>query len=357
MRKLATIRKINKIVSIPDADLIELCIIDGWQSITTKNTFNVGDKCVYFEVDSFLPVESRYEFLRSSSYKRMGPQDGFRLKTIKLRGQISQGLIMPITDFPEISSELEVGADVTNLLHVILYQTPEQFHMSGSMKGKFPLFISKTDQERIQNLPMLWEIMKDKEFEETEKLDGTSMTVYRIYDREKEEFKVGVCSRNIDLKIDDSNKEQSVYVKFAVDNGLLDWIKNLKIINNSQIAIQGELIGFGIQGNVYQLMDQRFYIFDVYDIDNQRYLDADQRWIYVKLASEISDKIKHVPVIRERVRILEEYPDMKSILDHADGQSLLNSKFLREGCIYKPRGAGGMSFKVVSNKYLLKHGD
>jgi RNA ligase (TIGR02306 family) len=201
---------------------------------------------------------------------------------------------------------------------------------------------------------MIWEIMRGKEFEETEKLDGTSLTIYRTWDRMKDEWKVGVCSRNIELEIDDANKEQNVYVKFVVESGLYDWMKDLR--SDMQFAIQGELVGFGIQGNVYQLTDQRLYIFDVFDIDNQRYLEPNERIPIVILATELSDKIDHVPIITENVKILEEYSNMVSLLEHADGQSYINSHVIREGCVYKAMH-GNMSFKVVSNKYLLKYGE
>jgi len=109
-RKLATIRKVNEIKPIEGADMIELAIVDGWQCVVKKGEFKPGDPGVYFEIDSYLPIEERYEFLRKSSYKKIPDQlqgqraEGFRLKTVKLRGQISQGLMLPPGYFPRIKN-------------------------------------------------------------------------------------------------------------------------------------------------------------------------------------------------------------------------------------------------------------
>ena len=134
-RKLASIRKIGSVSPVEGADNIELVHVDGWQCISKKGDFKEGDFCVYFEIDSFLPIRPEFEFLRKSSYRKMGGKEGFRLKTIRLRGQLSQGLAMPIQLFKELPYEgYELfkeddhgygnGYDVTETLGVTKYEPP-----------------------------------------------------------------------------------------------------------------------------------------------------------------------------------------------------------------------------------------
>ena len=154
MRKLVTIRKVLNLIPIANADRIELVQLDDWFCIVKKGEFQIGDKAVYFEVDSFLPVESRYSFLESSKKEYLGVQ-GYRIKTMKMKGVVSQGLALPLSLFPEIKGNEE---DVTEKLKVIKYDVAEASPSSNSLKaadasGKFPDFIPKTDQNRIQNLP------------------------------------------------------------------------------------------------------------------------------------------------------------------------------------------------------------
>jgi hypothetical protein len=152
-RNLATIRRIKEINPIEGADAIELAVVDGWQVVVAKNVgHQVGDLVVYCEIDSFLPIESEFEFLRKSSYKKMGDQEGFRLKTIKLRGQISQGLILPYSVIPiaqfATAADLPEGMDVSEMLGIVKYEPPIPAHLAGKVKGSFPSFLRKTDEER-----------------------------------------------------------------------------------------------------------------------------------------------------------------------------------------------------------------
>jgi len=202
-RKLASVRVINDIQKIPEADMIELAIVDGWKVVVAKNVgHKIGDMVIYCEIDSFLPIKEEFEFLRKSSYKKMGDQEGFRLKTIKLRGQVSQGLILPISVLNPTDTNIYVtpfeGLDVTEMLGIVKYEPPIPAELAGKVKGLFPSFIRKTDEERIQNLASEYELFKTQnkegmKFYVTEKLDGSSATYY---------FKdgiFGVCSRNLEL--------------------------------------------------------------------------------------------------------------------------------------------------------------
>jgi len=341
MRKLATIRKISDVSPIPNADRIEVVTVDGWAVVAKKGEFAVGDACVYFEIDSFLPVEDRYEFLRASSFRKMSYGDGFRLKTIRFRKQISQGLALPVSSFPELSFGVE-HQDVTELLGVQLYEPPIPACLQGEIIGMFPSFMSKTDQERIQNIPEWFERYKDVTFETTVKLDGTSCTVYQKGD----EF--GVCGRNLNY----IETEGNTYWKVA---NALNLRERMAKIGN--FAIQGEIIGEGINKNNEEIRGQAFYLFDIFDIDKYKYLDPHQRAIVLAELNETGPEILTAPVIAIH-KVLQEYPDVASILEFARGMSL-NPKKSREGIVCKGRTEAQhiISFKVISNHYLLKHGE
>jgi RNA ligase (TIGR02306 family) len=197
-RKLATIQKISWIKPIPNADKIEVAGILGWQIVINKKEgFKVGDKVVFCEIDSIVPERPEFEFLRPR---------GFRVKTIKLRGQVSQGLALPISILPIDNahpiwddSELTVGLDVTDILDIKKYVPYIPACLAGEVKGQFPSFIPKTDETRIQSVPDVLTRHNRKTFIVTEKVDGSSMTVYY----NNGEF--GVCSRNLDLKETEKN--------------------------------------------------------------------------------------------------------------------------------------------------------
>ena len=190
MRHLATVSKVEEIQPIEGADRIVRARVKGWWVVTQKENFKEGDKCVYYEVDSFLPITPEYDFLlKGSSPKKMiveGKEvEGIRLKTIKLKGVISQGLILPVPDYLK---DKEEGTDVSEELGIIKYEPPIPANMEGIIKGSFPSFIPKTDEERIQNCLDILDIYKGYDFYITSKLDGTSSTFY------KKDGEFGVCS-------------------------------------------------------------------------------------------------------------------------------------------------------------------
>ena len=327
-RKLVTIRRIKSIEPIPNADRIEKLTIDGWQLVSEKGNFQVGDLCVYFEVDSYLPIQERFEFLRKCCYKEIRElgQEGFRLRTVKLRGQISQGLALPLSAFPELDN-IKEGDDVTEILGVNKYEPPLPAQMAGQVKGLFPSFIPKTDIERIQNI--YDDLNKNIIYEVSVKLDGTSMTVYKNGDD------IGVCSKNLELK----ENQENAYWKGAEET-----IKALKFLDKN-LAIQGELIGPGIQKNKEKLLNTEFYIYNIWDIDKQEYFPSEDRLDIIN-----SFGLNSVPII-DTVRCIANLT-LEDFLTMADGESL-NCE-CREGIVFKN---GFNQFKVINNKYLLKYED
>jgi RNA ligase (TIGR02306 family) len=339
-RKLATVRKIADIQEIEGADMIELAIVDGWKVVVAKNVgHKVGDMVIYCEIDSFLPIKEEFEFLRKSSYKKMGDQEGFRLKTIKLRGQVSQGLILPISVLNPEGTNIYVdpfeGLDVTDMLGIIKYEPPIPADLAGKVKGLFPSFIRKTDEERVQNLASEYELYRTQnklgmKFYVTEKLDGSSATFF---------FKdgvFGVCSRNLEL----IETEGNTFWKVARELKLEELLGTLE--NN--ICLQGELVGEGIQGNPYKLKGQTVRFFNAFNIDTQEYLGLTE---FVTLVNGM--KLETVPVLDTNFTLPETIEEMLKV---AEDKSILNPSFDREGIVIRSADRT-ISFKAISNKFLL----
>ncbi|MCL2715753.1 MAG: RNA ligase (ATP) [Alphaproteobacteria bacterium] len=349
MRKLVTIRMISEIRPIPNADAIECACVEGWTVVIKKGQFRSGDLCVYFEIDSFLPLsDDRFGFLAGNRIT-WEDKEGVRLRTVKLRGQISQGLILPLSDFPEIEkvrnqhqgSEVDLrGIDFSGDIHVEKWEAPVPANLAGEIEGALPSFIAKTDQERIQNLPEILECpgSEDNLYEVTVKLDGSSMTVFH------NGGKSGVCGRNWQYRETASN---SLW-RIARRDRLLEALERL----GRNIALQGEIIGEGIQGNPEKLRGQEFRLFDVFDIDRYAYLGRTARQEVVTALMEAGATIKEVPYLGE-VSLGQFKGEMSEILAFAEGPSL-NPATTREGVVFK-RLDGKQSFKVISNRYLLKH--
>lgn len=337
-RKLASIKKINNIQPIEGADMIELAVVDGWKVVVAKNVgHKIGDMVIYCEIDSFLPMKEEFEFLRKSSYRKLvDGTEGFRLKTIKLRGQISQGLILPINILPitqfATAYTLPEGLDVTEMLGVTKYEPPIPAELSGKVKGLFPSFLRKTDEERVQNLTKEYEEYKSlgRKFYVTEKLDGSSATFYY------KDGVFGVCSRNLELLETEDNTFWKVARELDLENKMKDFGVN--------ISLQGELIGEGIQGNPYKIKGQTVKFFNLFDIDLQVYHSL----AHLDRALGIMG-LKMVPIVDEFFELPE---TIETLLKYADNKSILNPKFDREGIVIRNLDRT-ISFKVISNKFLL----
>lgn len=338
-RKMATIRKIDSIREIPGADSIECCTLGGWNVVTLKGEFTAGDLAVYCEIDSWIPHEVA-PFLSKGNFPRVYNEiKGERLRTVKLRGQLSQGLLLWRQIALDKVGEIYEGMDVSDLLGITKYEAPIPASLAGEIKGMFPSRIPKTDQERVQNLSTELEEWKAAglTWEVSEKLDGSSMTVYMI------DGEVGVCSRNLDLKPNKDNSLWATAYRNEIDVKLIQSLSNL--------AIQGELVGNGIQGNMYKMRDQEFYVYDIYNIDAGRYFTPAERVAYCKAWD-----IKHVPVFKSDFMLSTE--TVADLLQMAEGKSVMGTIAgpEREGLVYKCNERQ-VSFKTVSNRFLLKSGN
>jgi len=331
-RKLASVVKIVDIQPIPGADAIVVVTVKGWKVVVKVNEYKVGDLAVYYEIDSFLPIRPQFEFLRKSSYKRMGSSEGFRLKTIRLRGQISQGLLTPI---PEGISNPKEGDDLTEALDIVKYEPPIPAQLAGKIKGTFPSFIPKTDEIRIQNFEseVGFSPVGERAYV-TEKLDGTSFTCYF------NNGVFGVCGRNWELS------ETSDNSLWRMANLLQ--LKEKMTKHGKNIALQGELVGAGINGNLYGLSDHRLFFFTGYDIDKGRRMFFDElEWVLFGL------DLQMVPVLEKYGFVI---PNESNIVDYmlkyAEGKSVLNMEVDREGVVVRGLERE-FSFKAISNTYLL----
>ena len=331
-RKLASVVKITDIQPIVGADAIVVAKVKGWNVVVKVNEYKVGDLAVYYEIDSFLPIRPQFEFLRKSSFKRMGSSEGFRLKTIKLRGQLSQGLLTPI---PEGIINPKEGDDLTEALDIVKYEPPIPAQLAGKIKGTFPSFIPKTDETRIQNFEsdIGFSPVGERVYI-TEKLDGTSFTCYF------NNGVFGVCGRNWELTETNDNSLWRMANMLELKEKLTKYGKN--------IALQGELIGAGINGNLYGLSDHKLYFFTGYDIDKGRRMFFDElEWVLFGL------QLQMVPLLEKYGFVI---PNESNIVDYmlryAEGKSVLNMGVDREGVVVRGLERE-FSFKAISNTYLL----
>lgn len=364
MRKLASIEILDKLEPIPNADRILKATVKGWECVVAKaDNFKVGDKVIYIEVDSVLPERPEFDFLKDKKY---------RVRTIKLRKQISQGLVLPISYLKKHNS-YSVGDDVTKELGIKKYDPQVEaekeilrkpvkvkgifapvinflmrFRWFREFYGKhtvhncsFPTdIVSKTDEERIQNLPILFEKMKSQAIPltATEKIDGCSATFFNF------DGKFGVCSRNIWLRKEDNSYYWEVARRFQLEE-ILEALK--KEFGAKKVVIQGEIIGQGIQENKYKISGYDFYVYNLI-IDGLK-LEQDNMTAICKLHN-----LKTVPVIYKDYVIPNSADfEIKDLVRLASGKSKLLKEQEREGLVFR-NYAEGISFKAISPEFLLK---
>lgn len=373
-RKLATIQRIEEVRDIENADAIQAYRVLGWWVVDKKDAHKVGDLVVYLSLDSWVPTELAPFLSKGQEPREYGGVKGERLRTIRLRRQVSQGLLLKpsdeliggsivhtLVDGSSYSKPVvQEGVDLTEILGIQKWEAPIPAQLQGQAAGMFPTsLIPKTDQERIQNCfgdiqkrakrfatEKVWNAetqtleehpvvvpadFQEPTYEVTMKLDGSSCTIFRW------EGELRVCSRNLELKINDENKDNT-FVAMAIKIG--DKIPD-------GLAFQGEIWGEMIQSNKEGIRGQRFSVFDVFDIQKYEYLSpVDRR----NLCNQLN--IEHVPVLGENQTAPK---SIEEALALASGPSI-NARN-REGIVYKCNEDPSFSFKVISNEWLLKHGE
>jgi len=337
MKKLATIQKITELNPIPKADRIEVASVLGWKLVVKKGEFQAGDLCVYIVIDTLLPPTSWNEFLHDKS----DPEKKIRLRTVKMRGQISQGLALPMSILGDRITEFEEGDDVTQILGVEKYEKPIPTQLDGSMRCGFPGLIPKTDEILVQNVPGVMEEMRGKTFYGTVKIDGTSGTFANL------DGEIHACSRNTSWLESETNTYWQMVKKYNLKEVLL---------GAGDIAIQGEVAGPSIQKNTAGLSEQQLFVFDVYDIRNGCRYNYDQLVDFCSLHS-----LPMAPLICGGVF---DYESIDDLLKVAESATYIENGKPAEGIVIRPEVetysdaiSGRLSFKVMNNKYLLKHGE
>lgn len=335
-RKLASIQKILALESIEGADAIEKATVLGWQLVVKKGEYNIGDLCVYCEIDSLLPERPEFEFMKPR---------GMRVRTIRLRGQISQGICFQLSILPPDFQIVE-DADCTETLEITKYEAPIPASLAGKVKGRFPSFMHKTDETRVQVLQSSLDKYNGQKFYITEKLDGSSCTYY-LKDGE-----FGVCSRNLELLEDDENSLWKVARQLDIEQKLRSLSGNY--------ALQGELIGEGIQSNKYKIKGQDFRIFNVFNIDAYEYLNFTD---FVDFTTKLG--LITVPILSENYVLENNIP---TIITLSTIKSTLMKEVWAEGIVLRPLQelkdfgndnlpGGRVSFKAINPEFLLKYGE
>ncbi len=334
-RKMATIERIVEVRAIPEADKICAYRVKGWWVVDQVGKYQVDDMIVYIEPDAWVPTEIAPFLSKGKEPREFNGVKGERLRTVKLKKQISQGLLLPLEPTcAMIESELFEGLDVSVPLNIQKWEAPIPAQLAGQVRGNLPTGIIKTDQQRIQNIGKYLNFYVGKTFEITEKLHGSSCTIYLDTN---DDFHV--CSRNLDLKRDENNAFWKAAIKYDIE-------AKMRKAQMQGIAIQGELIGEGINGNQYKV-GLEFYVFDMFNVSTQEYAPSYNRQ---QIAAALG--LLHVPVVGTVTLTAEN--SVESILANAEGTSALNGSN-REGLVWKCIEDPSISWKAVSNAWLLKN--
>jgi len=273
--------------------------------------------------------------LRKSCFATLNTgETGFRIKTIKLKKQLSQGLALPLSLFSLTSNTFTLGTDLTDFLGVKKWEHSVSASLGGNVLGNFPSFVPKTNEERIQNLSDLYPLLCQKSFNVTEKLDGTSFTAFYYNDT------FGVCSRNQELMESSTNIYWQIFHQYKIG----DFLKSLPFFS----AIQGEIVGGKIQGNPYKLPNYRLCVFNLINLDNQERLDI---FSPSNLSLLSNAGLDTVPLL---FRDFSLPSSLDSLIAFSSGNSLLNPNTIREGLVFRNFENSYTSFKVISNNFLLK---
>lgn len=336
---MVTRRVIRDIKPIENADRIELAVVDGWQTVVKKGVFSKGDEVYYFEIDSFLPTNlEQFEFLKGNTKKAMHPDtketvEGHVLRTVKMRGEWSQGLVLPISNFEDLTEQEDIDKYFSTL-GVFKYEKPLTQDLEGVALGQYPVHLTrKTDSERVQNVTdEFLQSLEPSEWVATEKIDGTSSTYI------KQDGKLRVMGRNIEFdltKLGVNNKYKQIVDKYKLED----------VVKEGQI-IKGEIYGVGIQKNRLQLEDVRLAIFSVETLKGYDEQELDDSLVELlvpkynlELPSTVEDAVKQVNKLKSKIN-----PKV-----YAEGVVWWNTY----GKEFKQLG-NRPNFKAINNQYLLK---
>ena len=343
-RTLASIQRVLALEPIPNADAIELARINGWQCVVKKQEFAVGDLGVFLEIDAVPPDQDAFRFLWQP--KLLPGQEPvvvprpakFRVHTMKLRGALSQGVLLPLSAFT--LGLVQEGEDLTAKLGVEKYEPPAPLGM-GEFRAHFPAFVPKTDEMRVQSVPAVLEELRGLPYEATLKCDGISATFYL----DPADGAFHACGRNYSIL-----EGNSFYWRVARQCDLEGILRR-----TPGYAVQGEICGPGVQKNRLGLKDLALLAFNVYDPGQTRYLDpADaRRWLE-------ENGLTPVAVVESGETFAH---SQASLLALAEGK-YPGTTNEREGIVVRPRRetyspalGGRLSFKAISNRFLLKEGE
>lgn len=382
MRKLATVREVSDITPIHNADRIEIAHVDGWQCVVKKGEFEAGSLGMFLEIDSLLPLKDpRFEFFQNGVREYDGEKYA-RIKTIKMRGQISQGLLLTLPQFvdeiatmtesmgcdeelPFVEGCIDSEVDFSDLLGIKKYERPEPKSggmNSGNPAGDFPWFLTKSDQPRIQNA---FKYLQHQDqylvLTPTLKMDGSSITVAYLTNPEfhmdklvvdDEGGQTYVCSRNLTIKED----PDSAFWQGAVNGGLVDAVKAYHLHTGLNLAFQGELVGPKIQGNHENHDSYHVYVYAIFDIDAKQYLTYSE--VNEVFESDMFTGVSRVPIFDDVS--LCYFETVGDYLVYAENVQSPFTK-LPEGVVFHQKdvvdGSAPITFKAISNRYLIKGGE
>lgn len=368
-RKLASIQKIEKVWEHSNADRLELARVLGWNVIVMVDEYKAGDLTIYIEIDSICPPEPWADFLIPRKY---------RIKTQKLRGELSQGICFPLKILegklsPKKIAKLKIGEDLTVVLNIRKYIPPHlrprgkyyaQNSKSLTLKQKIVNFffkrrdsilrrrlafptkiVPKTKETRINNSPSILRNHEGDLVDITEKVDGMSMTAIRRKGKWK------LYSRNWQVSNRMNGPEEVIKYKTAFNNSKME-SRLKKYVGD--IAIQGEVVGPTIsssgKGNIYDFKEIMWYVFNVWDIDKQSYFNYFEYQIFCK---------KYGLLVCPKLASMRLLGTIEDMIEATKGRSRLNKNIHREGLVVRSRDFGhgewDFSFKAINPDYLLKY--
>jgi RNA ligase (TIGR02306 family) len=398
-RKLARIVVIDEVIKHPNADRLSLALVGGWQCVVKLDEYKAGDRAIYCEIDSLLPVEHPlFSFLeaRRSDLRTVNGTNYHRLKTTKFRKELAQGLVVPI---PAELSGKKVDDNVTLELGILKYESsgkknaeslkaPDWYErlvarVMGDLQNEkpWPKFLTKSTEDRVQNLTMAYRkaVENNELFEASIKLNGASMTVYNVV--QDAMMLSGVCSRNVEYDLEPvpwtrfeqlrywvasflgrnrrciarrrliwpawkvSKNDSNDFTNYVKAHGLVEKLQRYQQNSGVALTLQGELCGPGIQSNFEGLEAREFFVYKIYSNGNMELPPHGARSICEVLG------LRYIPVA-DPCTLLP--PTVKDCLAAAEGPAVFNGRkgSYREGLVYKSL-TRDFSFKVISTQFLL----